>query len=567
MSKTLLNRAPIGPKANDCTVDLLIMGSGTGMAAALAAHEEGLECLVIEKTDFVGGSTALSGGAFWIPANETLLKGGSTDSLDKAKKYLDKLVGENSSAVRRQAFLANGPAAVEMLLRTTPMHFFWAKGYSDYHPEKPGGDLLGRSCECKPFNIAKLGAERHRFRGSTMEAPVPMPVTGADYKWMNLMLRRPFKAFPLILKRLAQGVGGLLLGRKYVAGGQAIAAGMFAGLIRAKVPVWTDTRLVQLNMDGNQVIGATVEQRGEQFTVQVRKGIVMAAGGFDHNLIKRQQYQSPYIVEDLSMGAAGNMGDTLDIVAPLRVQTDLMEEAWWFPAVAPLSEAEKPMVLLAERSLPSSLMVNEKGKRFINEATDYMSFGQYIRKQEAEGKPIQSMWLIFDQFYKNNYLIAGTVFPRMSFPKSWYEAGVVHRAATVTELANAIDVPPAELKETLSRYNDFAEIGSDPDFNRGKSAYDHYYGDPTIKPNPNLRALKGQLYALKVVLSDLGTCGGVVTNQHAQVLREDGQPISGLYAIGNNAANVFGRSYPGAGGTIAQGLVFGYIAAKHAATS
>lgn len=168
-----------------------------------------------------------------------------------------------------------------------------------------------------------------------MEAPVPMPVTGADYKWMNLMLRRPFKAFPLILKRLAQGVGGLLLGRKYVAGGQAIAAGMFAGLLRAGVPVWTDTRLIRLNTDGNKVIGAVVEQRGEQFTIQVRKGVVLAAGGFDHNLIKRQKYQSPYIVDDLSMGAAGNMGDTLDIVEPLGVQTGLMEEAWWFPAVAP----------------------------------------------------------------------------------------------------------------------------------------------------------------------------------------------------------------------------------------
>lgn len=426
---------------------------------------------------------------------------------------------------------------------------------------------MGRSCECKPFDISKLGAERHRFRGSPMEAPVPMPVTGADYKWMNLMLRRPFKAFPLILKRLAQGVGGLLLGRKYVAGGQAIAAGMFAGLLRAGVPVWTDTRLIRLNTDGNKVIGAVVEQRGEQFTIQVRKGVVLAAGGFDHNLIKRQKYQSPYIVDDLSMGAAGNMGDTLDIVEPLGVQTGLMEEAWWFPAVAPLSKGEKPMILLAERSLPGSLIINEEGKRFINEATDYMSFGQFIRKQEAGGKPIQTMWFIFDQFYKNNYLIAGSIFPRMPFPKSWYQAGIVHQATTVTELAHAINVPAEGLAETISRYNDFAEAGADPDFQRGKSAYDHYYGDPTVHPNPNLRALTGKLYALRLVLSDLGTCGGVMTNEYAQVLREDGVPISRLYAIGNNAANVFGRSYPGAGGTIAQSIVFGYVAAKHAATS
>lgn len=565
MEKSQIKKRLLGPKAKDITVDLLIMGSGTGMAAALAAHEKGLDCLVIEKTDLVGGSTALSGGAFWVPANRALLDGGSTDNLAKAKTYLDAVVGQDGNPARQAAFLKNGAAAIDMLSRCTTMKFFWAKGYSDYHPEKPGGDLLGRSCECKPFNISQLGAEGKRFRTSSMEAPVPMPVTGADYKWMNLMVRKPFKAFPRIFRRLAQGVGGLLIGRKYVAGGQAIAAGMFAGLIKADIPVWTETALIKLNIENNRVLSAVVSQRGEHYTITVRKGIIMAAGGFDHNLSKRQKYQSSYIVNDYSMGAEGNTGDTLKLVEGLDVKIGMMEEAWWFPAVAPLSEDETPMVLLAERSLPGSFIVDEQGNRFINEAMDYMSFGQVIRAKEKAGNPVKTMWMVFDQTYKNSYLLAAVVFPRMPLPDSWYKAGIAHQAENPTALAQAMGIPLGQLEATLLRFNELASKGVDSDFHRGESAYDHYYGDPTIKPNPNLRPLKGRLYAVKLVLSDLGTCGGVQTDENALVLREDGKAIQGLYAIGNNAANLFGRRYPGAGGTICQGLVFGYIAAQHAA--
>lgn len=214
--------------AQDATVDLLIIGAGTGMAAALAAHEQGLQTLVIEKTSFVGGSTARSGGAFWVPANKTLLASGSTDTLQKAETYLNAVVGNDAPKARWKSFLDHGSDAVDMLLRTTPMKFFWAKGYADYHPEKPGGDPVGRSCECKPFDLNVLGKERARMRPGVMEAPVPMPVTGADYKWMNLLMRKPLIVFPKILKRLAEGVGGKIIGRNYVAGGQAIAGGMFA---------------------------------------------------------------------------------------------------------------------------------------------------------------------------------------------------------------------------------------------------------------------------------------------------------------------------------------------------
>lgn len=549
----------------DNTVDLLVIGSGTGISAALAANEKGLKTLIIEKTEFVGGSTALSGGAFWIPANPTLKASGSTDTLEKGRQYLKELVKDDAPAERWEALLDNGDAAVNMLLRTTPMKFFWAKGYSDYHPEKPGGDSLGRTCECKPFNIKQLGKDLPRFRPSLMEAPIPMPVTGYDYKWMNLMVRKPLKSLPLILRRLFQGIGGLIIGRKYAAGGQALAAGLFTGALKAGIPVLTHTKLVELVLEGDRVVGAVVDENGTEKTINVNRGVVLAAGGFDHNMPMRQKYQSESLKANHSFGAPENTGDAILLSQEIGADIDLMKQAWWFPAVAPVKKGDTPQVLLAERSLPGSFMVNSTGKRFINEATDYMSFGQKLLADEKAGTPIGDMWLVFDQTYRNRYILAGSLFPRAKLPESWYTSGIAHTADSIEELAKSIGLPEKDFVNSYKRFNHLAETGKDDDFHRGDSAYDRYYGDPTIKPNPNLLALKGKLYAVKIVLSDLGTCGGLVADENGRVLRKDKSVIEGLYAIGNTAANVFGKTYPGAGGTICQGLVYGYIVAQHAA--
>lgn len=555
---------PAGPRAADTTVDVLVIGSGTGMAAALAADERGLSVLVVEKTAYVGGSTARSGGAFWIPGNDVLRAGGASDTTASDHEYLAAVVGQEIDPARWEAFLDHGAQAVEMLSRTTKMQFFWARGYSDYHPENPGGSALGRTCECKPFDAATLGVERGRLRPGVLDAPIPMPVTGADYKWMNLMTRVPTKAWPKILKRAVQGIGGLALGRRYTAGGQALAAGMFGGLIDAGVPVWTRTRLVELVTDGERVTGAVLEQDGQTVTVTARCGVVLAAGGFDHDMAMRHEHQLASLGEHASLGAEGNTGDAIAAGETLGAGTALMSESWWFPAVAPVPGGT-PQVLLAERSLPGSFMVDQTGRRFINEAEDYMSFGQEVLRRDAAGDPVEEMWLVFDQAYRNRYLLAGTVFPTMPLPRAWYDEGVAVRAADPASLAAAMGVPGGAFADGLTRFNRMAAAGNDSDFDRGRSAYDRYYGDPTITPNPNLRPLSGQLYAVKVVLSDLGTCGGLTVDASARVLREDSTPIPGLYAIGNTAANAFGRRYPGAGATIGQGLVAGYVAAAELA--
>jgi 3-oxosteroid 1-dehydrogenase len=552
---------PVG----DTTVDLLVVGSGTGMAAALAAHECGLTVLVVEKSSYVGGSTARSGGALWLPASPILDEKNAGDTVERAETYLQSVVAGSAPAERSAGYLRNVTAAVEMLRRTTPIRLSWAKDYSDYHPEEPGGSAAGRTCECRPLNSAVLGAYRSRLRPGVMEVNIPMPTTTADYRWMNLMARVPRKGIPTIAKRLGQGVGGLLLGRRYVAGGQALAAGLFAGALRAGIPIWTDTGLQRLTTDGGRVIGAVLSHSGREVTVTARRGVVLAAGGFDHSMAMRWKFQSESLGEHMSLGAESNTGEAIHAAQELGAATDLMDQAWWFPAVAPLPGGS-PSVLLAERSLPGSLIVDQNGTRFINEATDYMSFGQRLLKRERSANPVESMWIVFDQKYRNSYVFAGGLFPRMSIPQSWYEAGIAHRSHDPAELADKIGVPKSQFTTTLTRFNEMSRTGHDADFDRGSSAYDRYYGDPTITPNPNLRALdKGPLYAVKMVLSDLGTCGGLRADDHARVLREDGTAIKGLYAIGNTAANAFGTTYPGAGATIAQGLVYGYIAARDAA--
>ena len=549
----------------DTVVDLLVVGSGTGMAAALAAKECGLSVLLVEKSSCVGGSTARSGGALWLPASQILQEKGAGDTVERAETYLQSVVAGSAPGERSAGYLRNVTATVDMLLRTTPIRLDWAKDYSDYHPEAAGGTAAGRTCECRPLNSAVLDEHRTRLRPGVMEVKIPMPTTTADYRWMNLMARVPRKGLPTIAKRLAQGVGGLLLGRRYVAGGQALAAGLFAGVLRAGIPIWTDTELQRLTTDGGRVTGAVLGHDGREVTVIARRGVVLAAGGFEHSMPMRWKFQSESLGEHMSLGAETNTGDAIHPAQDLGAAIDLMDQAWWFPAVSPLPGGT-PSVMLAERSLPGSLIVDQNGTRFINEATDYMSFGQCLLEQERSGNPVESMWIVFDQKYRNSYVFAGELFPRMPIPQSWYEAGIAHRSDDLTELAEKIGIPRPRFTATMTRFNEMSRAGHDADFHRGASAYDRYYGDPTITPNPNLRALdRGPFYAVKMVLSDLGTCGGLRADDRARVLREDGSVIEGLYAIGNTAANAFGTTYPGAGATIAQGLVYGYIAARDAA--
>lgn len=552
-------------QAREATVDVVVVGAGTGLLAALAAERAGLSVLVVEKSPWVGGSTAMSGGAFWIPGNRVLAGQGSDDSTESARTYLEALLPADAPRARWEAYLEHGPGVVDFLAETTRLPLAWAPGYPDYHSELPGASKVGRSVESLPFDLAVLGDELPRLRPAPIDAPVPMPVTSPDYRWLNLVAKAPAKAIPRMIARTVQGGGGLLLGRRYAATGTALAGGLFAATREAGIPIWTEAAVTELVTEGADVTGVIVRQAGREVRVTARRGVILAAGGFDHDPALRRDHQSPSLDPAWPLGATTNTGDLLTQAVGLGADTGYLDQAWWFPAVAPVPGG-RPGVLLAERSLPGSFLIDRHGQRFVNEAVDYMSFGQEVMRRERAGDPVGTMWLVFDQIYRDSYVFSAEVFPRMPLPKAWYAAGIAHTAADPVELARAIGVPVEAFLETGRRFNAQAAAGFDDDFGRGAATYDRYYGDPTVQPNPTLRPLTGNpLHAVRVVLSDLGTCGGLRADEYARVLRPDGTAIEGLYAIGNTAANVFASRYPGAGATIGQGLVFGVVAARHAA--
>lgn len=536
--------------------DIIVVGAGTGMLAALTAKANGLSALVVEKSAHAGGSTALSGGGFWIPGNSILTENGHEPEPERVESYLRAVTDGVVEDERWISHIEHGPAAVEMLRRTTPLRFQFMPEYADYFPELPGGSATGRSVEPKPFNARRLKGARSLLRSPVFGAPLPMPITSRAYKWLSLLTRKPQGILTAV--RLATlGIGGLALGKEYVAGGQALAAGLLAGLIRADIPLWTETPLTDLIMEADRVVGIRVMREGQEVELRAEKGVILTAGGFDHNAEMRHEFQSEHVDGAWSLGASSNTGDVVNIAQKHGADLAFMDAAWWFPAVA---QPDGSMgALLAERSLPGQLIVNGSGHRFMNEAVNYMTAGQIITTQHSPEDPHIPAWMIFDQRYRNRYLFASSVFPGQPLPRDWYEAGIAKKASSIEELAMTLQMP--DLVATMARFNTLARAGRDDDFGRGDSAYDRYYGDPTVTPNPCLAPVdRGPYYAVQVVPGDLGTCGGVRADSHARVLREDGSIIEGLYAAGNVAGNAFGRVYPGPGATIGQGISYGYIA-------
>ncbi len=516
------------------------------MTAALTAAHRGLSVIVLEKENKFGGSTARSGGGIWIPGNEILIAAGISDDAALTSEYLSRVVGPEVSPVRQEAFLRRGPEMLSFVLRHTPLRFSWVPGYADYYPELPGGQARGRTIEPVPFDGRVLGPELANLNPPYISTR-GVTVTAADYRWLSLGTRHP-KALVRAIRVGMRTMVSRVSGRKLLSMGQALAAGLRKGLQDRNVPVRLNTPLLGLIEHGGRVTG--VETPEGIYTA--RKGILLAAGGFERNDEMRKKYQRAPIGIDWTVGAAGNTGDGITAGLAQGAAIDLMDDAWWGPSF-PLTGG--PYFALAERSLPGCVFVNSSGMRFVNEAAPYVD-----AVHAMYGTGSVPAWMIFDQRYRNSYLFV-SMGPRQPLPGRWYKSGILTRASTLTSLAEKIDVPADALTATVARFNGFALSGVDEDFHKGDSAYDKYYGDPRNKPNPCLAPLgKPPFYAIKVVPGDLGTKGGLRTDENARVLREDGSPIPGLYAAGNTSAAVMGHSYAGAGATIGPAMTFGYLA-------
>jgi 3-oxosteroid 1-dehydrogenase len=546
-------------------VDVVVVGAGgAGMCAALAAAKQGLDTVLIEKSAYFGGSTARSGGGVWMPGNYALKAAGqvSDDDLAQAKLYLDSIVGDDVPKVRRDTYLDRGPEVLEFVRAHTPLRFEWVPDYADYHPEAPGGRPAGRSCEPVPLDARFLGDELDRLHPQYTKAPANMIVTQADFRKISLGLRTwrgPATMVKVLLKRMVS----LVRGRKMFAMGNAIVIGLRKGLLDAGVPVVYETELTGLSLQDGRVVGVEVSHRGETRTVRARRGVVLGSGGFEKNLEMREKYQPRPTSVEWTTGSEFNAGGGILAGIAAGAETDLMDDAWWGPTI-PLPNG--PWFCLAERNLPGSIIVNQAGQRYMNEALPYVEAVHAMYDGEATGVGHVPSWMVIDQRYRNRYLFAG-LSPRQPFPGRWYKHGTVKKASSIEELAAQIEVPADALEATLDRFNGFAASGVDEDFHRGESAYDKYYSDPTVKPNPSLHVIdQAPFYAVKIVPGDLGTKGGLVTDERARVLRPDGSVIPGLYAAGNVSSAVMGHTYAGPGATIGPALTFGYLAVEDIAS-
>ena len=547
------------------TYDVVVVGAGgAGMTAALAAAHHGLDTVLIEKSAYFGGSTARSGGGVWIPGNQALKDAGQVeaDDAEQARTYLDAIVGDVVPKERRDAFLARGPEVMDLLQQKTPVRFKWVPEYSDYLPEQPGGRPRGRSVEPIPMDGRILGAELDRLHPPYAKAPANLIVTQADFRKISLglrTLRGPLTMMRVIIKRTIN----TFRGRRMFAMGNALSISLRKGLMDADVPVLYDTALTGLVVEGGRVVGVRAEHEGGEVVIRARRGVILGSGGFEQNDALREKYLPAPTEAAWSTGAASNTGAGIEAGVAIGAAIDLMNDAWWGPTI-PLPSG--PWFCLAERNLPGSIIVNSAGQRFMNEALPYVEATHAIYDGEATGVSHVPAWLVMDQRYRNRYLFAG-LSPRMPFPGRWYKSGTVRKAGSLDKLAAEIDVPADALAETVRRFNGFAESGIDEDFHRGESAYDRYYADPRVKPNPSLHSIdQGPFYAVKIVPGDLGTKGGIVTDESARALRPDGSVIEGLYAAGNCSSAVMGNTYAGPGATIGPALTFGYLAAEDIAS-
>ncbi len=537
--------------------DLVVVGSGAGgMTAALAAVDAGLRVVVIEKSSKFGGTTSISGGGIWVPNNPTLRRHGHHDSRESVLAYLAALTEGTVATSRLEAYVDHGPAAMELIGRSRWMRLAWTKGYSDYHPEYEGGRPQGRSVEPKPFDTRKLKEDEVFQRPNSMKGPLGLWITAKDYHDLAMVKRTWRGRWASVVA--AWRVASNLVRRRHMAtGGRALAARMRMALKDEAVPLWLQTTMTGLVQESGRVVGVEVTREGRTERLHGRHGVLLATGGFDHDVTLRAAYLPEGVQADHSLGVRENTGDGIVAGRELGAALDLMDDAWWMPSVQHPSGAMIPLV--SERAIPGQVIVSAEGERFTNEAAPYVNFVH----DQIKGGHVPA-WCILDSRARARYPFA-QVLPGAPFPKSFYVAGIVHRAETLEQLAEEVGLPAEALARTVKRFNHGAMIGRDLDFGRGESAYDRYYGDPTL-PNPNLDVIdKAPFYAVRIEAGDLGTKGGLVCDEHARVLRPDGSVIVGLYATGNTSASVMGHEYAGPGATIGPAIVFGYLAARHAA--
>jgi len=544
---------------SDPQFDVVIVGSGVGgLTAAITAKLAGLKPLLAEKTPLIGGSSALSGGVLWLPNNVLMQREGIADSREDGLRYLGNFVPENpiwSTEKRREAYVDSiGPMIA--MLEEQGMRYQRCHGYSDYYDTLPGGNAAGRSIECPLFNSNRLGTWKAKFRPPSIAVPICSSESARFFRLGFTMEGKLFAA-----KVAGRLVWSKLTGRTMYNAGASLQGRMLEVALRLGIDIWTDAGLVDLDRQDGKVIGAQLNHEGRPVTVRASRGVIVTAGGFAHNLDMRERYQPKPTSDKWTVSNPGDTGEAIEAMARAGAGLALMDQSWWTPVFFPPDNRPQQQII-PELQKPHGIMVDANGERFVNEANSYMELGRamYERNKTAQAVPA---WAVFDRTARKRHFFGFQ--PPGGFPKKWKTSGVVKMDDTIAGLARQCGIDPDGLQRTIERFNGFARAGVDEDYGRGNSAYNRYYADPTNKPNASLGPLeKPPFWAAQLWPGDVGTSGGAMTNEHGQVIREDGTPIDGLYAAGNCTASLAGPYYVGAGQSIGTSSVFGYLAVKHA---
>ncbi len=552
----------------DKELDVLVVGSGAGgMLAALVAASRGAGTLLIEKEPLWGGTSATSGGGIWIPGSDQAKAAGFNDNEDDAFTYVRKLSAPNVPDETIRAYVHNAALMLRWLTANTEIDY-QAFPYPDYHAENPGGSPTGyRTHMPLPLDGRRLGDDVRTLRFASPAASLFGYLNWHFDETYMLLFRAPgwWRHLAKSLARYWLDLPFRLTSRKdrRLTLGNALAGGLRLALNKRGVPLWLDSPMRELVVEDGKVTGAVVHHQGRDLRIRARKGVVLAAGGFDKNEAMRKLHAPLYPSAARSGGTSGDTGDGL--TAGEKVGADVMNlhSAWAAPVFYVPGE-DRGRLCTIERALPGCIMVAQDGKRYLNEAASYHIVGQQMARRQAERGDASPSWFVFDHRYRHSYPV-GPLYPLMP---DWLHnkavRSILRKGRTLAELAQAMGVPPAALRETVERFNANAAQGMDPEFHRGEAAYDKMYGDARVTPNPCLRPIdQGPFYAMPIYPGDIGTNGGLRTDALARVIDTHGQPIAGLYAIGNTAASAMGESYPGAGVTIGPALTFGYIAANH----
>ncbi|MCW2527060.1 MAG: oxidoreductase [Pseudonocardiales bacterium] len=531
--------------------DVVVLGCGAaGMTAAIRAQAEGAEVGLFEKSDLVGGTAAWSGGMVWIPNNPHMPALDIADSREEVLEYLDSLSLGSIDDDAVQTFVDTGPEMVRWMEANTPVQFEILRGFPDYHPENPGGKPGGgRSMECPLFPFAELGpwAEKvtkgPQLSGALTIAETPLGRGAPD----------GISAEELERRRLTDQRGT----------GQALAGRLLKGCLDRGIEPRTGMRARRLITSEGRVTGVQFDTADGPLEVMARHGVIIATGGFEWDAALVKSFLRGPL--DVPASPESNTGDGLRMVMRIGAALTNMREAWWAPTIhiPNADDTFTTWLVNGERTRPHSIIVNGAGKRFANEAVNYNAFGAAFHTLDVTKFTYVNTpaYLVFDEQYWTSYGLALT---RNQPAPEW-----IVRADTLAGLAGELGLPADAFEDTVSHWNKNVANGHDPDFGRGTSAVDKWWGDPKYGTGPE--ATLGPLdqppyYAVQVHLGVLGTKGGAETNEHAQVIDIDGDPIPGLFAAGNaSGVTSMGGTYGGAGGTLGPALVWGYLAGQYAA--